>query len=181
LTRGSDHLLPMLDRRTSPRLVYVLIIIIVLILDHATKWAAAAWLSHRQAVTALDGVILLFYAKNPGAFLSLGASLGPEYRFWLFTIGIAVILLAITAFLFGRRPASLADGVLMSLILGGGLSNWIDRIADHGLVLDFLNVGIGSFRTGIFNLADFVLTLSVIGLAGRELFLRQAKAGRDHD
>jgi signal peptidase II len=69
----------------------------------------------------------------------------------------------------------------MSLILGGGLSNWIDRIADHGLVLDFLNVGIGSFRTGIFNLADFVLTLSVIGLAGRELFLRQAKAGRDHD
>ena len=37
--------------------------------------------------------------------------------------------------------------------MAGALSNLIDRIA-VGSVIDFLNVGIGPLRTGIFNLAD---------------------------
>jgi signal peptidase II len=36
------------------------------------------------------------------------------------------------------------------------LSNLIDRIA-VGSVIDFLNVGVGSLRTGIFNLADVAI------------------------
>jgi signal peptidase II len=159
----------------------VIIVLCVLVLDHATKLAASIWLSHREAVTALDGAILLVYAENAGAFLSLGASLDPEYRFWLFTVGIAVVLLAIAVHLFAGRRGSLTDGLLFSLILGGGLSNWVDRIAGRGMVVDFINIGIGALRTGIFNLADFVLTLAVIALAGKELLLRQAKATRQHE
>src|SRR5580658_4242522 len=114
----------MLDRRTSPRLVYVLIIIIVLILDHATKWAAAAWLSQRQAVTALDGVILLFYAKNPGAFLSLGASLGPEYRFWLFTIGMLITDWSWTSSMWGSARSGPASSTWLILSSRSALLAW---------------------------------------------------------
>ena len=39
----------------------------------------------------------------------------------------------------------------------GGLSNLIDRLIYDGRVTDFLNVGIGSLRTGIFNLADMAI------------------------
>jgi signal peptidase II len=162
-----------------PRLVYVTTVVFVLVSDHATKLAASVWLSRREAVTALDGAIVLVYAKNPGAFLSLGATLDPEYRFWLFTIGVGVVLLAIAIYLFaGKRGPR--DGLLFSLILGGGLSNWIDRIVGQGLVVDFINLGIGSLRTGIFNVADVALTLAVIALAGKEIFFRQTKASRQH-
>ena len=42
------------------------------------------------------------------------------------------------------------------LFVAGGTSNWIDRVI-QGSVVDFLNVGIGPLRTGIFNIADVAI------------------------
>lgn len=39
-----------------------------------------------------------------------------------------------------------------------GLSNWLDRLRLGGYVVDFINLGIGPVRTGIFNFADVALT-----------------------
>jgi signal peptidase II len=47
----------------------------------------------------------------------------------------------------------------------------IDRLLYHGRVTDFLNVGIGSLRTGIFNLADMAI------LAGALLLVLKMRAG----
>ena len=49
----------------------------------------------------------------------------------------------------------------LSLIAGGGVGNWIDRVTNDGRVTDFLNVGVGNLRTGIFNVADMVLMAGV--------------------
>jgi signal peptidase II len=46
--------------------------------------------------------------------------------------------------------------------LAGGASNLIDRLIYDGYVLDFLNVGVGSVRTGIFNVADAFIMAGVI-------------------
>jgi signal peptidase II len=55
-----------------------------------------------------------------------------------------------------------------ALICSGGIGNLIDRLTHGGYVTDFLNVGIGPLRTGIFNVADFVLLvgLGIIVLSG---------------
>ena len=42
------------------------------------------------------------------------------------------------------------------LFFAGGVSNWVDRVA-MGTVIDFMNIGIGPFRTGIFNMADVAI------------------------
>ena len=55
-------------------------------------------------------------------------------------------------------------GVGLVLFLAGGLSNLVDRIA-LGSVIDFLNVGIGPIRTGIFNVADVAIMLGIALLA----------------
>jgi signal peptidase II len=46
------------------------------------------------------------------------------------------------------------------LILAAGLSNLLDRFI-RGRVIDFLNLGIGTLRTGIFNMADLALFVGV--------------------
>jgi len=46
----------------------------------------------------------------------------------------------------------------VTLFVAGGASNWIDRVA-RGSVVDFLNVGVGPVRTGIFNVADVAIML----------------------
>ena len=53
----------------------------------------------------------------------------------------------------GTFPAILA----ISLSIAGGVGNLIDRILHDGTVVDFLNVGIGRIRTGIFNIADVAI------------------------
>jgi signal peptidase II len=44
------------------------------------------------------------------------------------------------------------------------LGNIIDRLVYDRHVTDFMNLGIGSLRTGIFNVADMCVTGGVIGL-----------------
>ena len=115
----------------------------------------------------LDGTFRLQLSLNPGAFLSLGAGLSPTVRSGLFCWGVAALLSCLLLFLlFSRRPRFLQT-VAFGLVVAGGFSNLIDRIR-FDAVIDFLNVGIGNFRTGIFNVADmFVVTgalLTVISL-----------------
>jgi len=103
--------------------------------------------------------------ENPGSFLSLGASLPEHLRFTLFTAAVAVILAGLVcAALFARR-LSTPRFVALALLAGGGISNLIDRLLYDGRVTDFLNVGIGSLRTGIFNFADTAI------LAGALLYV----------
>ena len=56
----------------------------------------------------------------------------------------------------GRWPRRALLGV--ALFVAGGASNFPDRII-YGMVIDFMNVGIGSLRTGIFNVADMAIML----------------------
>ena len=62
------------------------------------------------------------------------------------------------------QPMSLDTVVAWSLVLSGGLGNLVDRIINDGRVIDFMNIGIGSLRTGIFNVADVCITVGVVVL-----------------
>jgi signal peptidase II len=59
----------------------------------------------------------------------------------------------------------------LALFAAGGFGNWIDRLTRDGCVTDFLNIGLGPVRTGIFNGADMVL------MAGAVLFVLAARGG----
>jgi signal peptidase II len=52
----------------------------------------------------------------------------------------------------------------VALFIAGGTSNLLDRIT-YGMVIDFMNVGIGPLRTGIFNVADMAIMLGAGMLA----------------
>lgn len=64
---------------------------------------------------------------------------------------------------------SLDTVVARSLVLSGGLGNLVDRIINDGRVIDFMNIGIGSLRTGIFNVADVCITVGVVVLVFQAL------------
>ena len=56
------------------------------------------------------------------------------------------------------------ERMALTAIGAGGLGNLIDRLRFDGVVTDFLNVGVGSLRTGIFNVADAILMLGMFVL-----------------
>jgi signal peptidase II len=52
-----------------------------------------------------------------------------------------------------------------ALIFAGGMGNILDRLLFNRHVTDFMNVGIQSLRSGIFNFADLWITIGVAWLA----------------
>ncbi len=130
--------------------------------DQGSKAIARTHLGNGKAVVLFGGILVMRYVENQGAFLSLGAWLPEPARRALF-IAFPLFLLVgliIYAALKKRIRASFAAG--LSLVAGGGIGNLLDRILHGGRVGDFLNLGIGSFRTGIFNLADLSIMLGCL-------------------
>lgn len=148
---------------TTKRLLLVLAILFSCIgCDQATKSVAKAYLSETHAIVLLGDTVRLQVAKNYGAFLSLGSSIGESSRGMLISVVVGLVLAALLAYLFMSKPENPVVGVSIALIVGGGVSNLIDRLRYGGYVVDFLNVGIGPVRTGIFNVADMAIMAGVV-------------------
>jgi len=129
--------------------------------DQATKSVARRQLDRGTTVTFFHDVVRLQHVENPGAFLSLGDSLSKPVRTSLFTVGGIVLVGGAMLWAASARRMSTLQTVGAALICSGGLGNVIDRLTQDGYVTDFLNVGIGPLRTGIFNIADFALVVGV--------------------
>jgi signal peptidase II len=142
--------------------------------DRVTKHIAAQMLAGLPTQSYLADTLRLGYAENVGGFLSLGADLPAPVRAIIFTsaTGVLLVLLIAAAWRGGwDRWRSLA----LALFIAGGLSNWLDRLVS-GSVVDFLNVGIGGFRTGVFNVADMAIMAGVALLVVAEIKTSRARS-----
>ena len=123
--------------------------------DQLTKVIARKYLAGTDGHEFFGGFFSLQFTENPGAFLSLGAQFEAEHRFWVFTVLVSIVLAVATYFLF-KKSMDWLTTVGLTLLIGGGVGNLIDRVA-KGTVTDFLLIDIGVARTGIFNIADVVI------------------------
>jgi signal peptidase II len=139
--------------------------------DQVSKRVAASYLADTGRHSYLGDVVRLEYTENAGAFLSLGAGLSPGIRTALFSIGGAVlVLVCVVAALRHRGPRW--QEIALWLMAAGGASNLIDRFT-RGRVIDFMNVGLGPVRTGIFNVADMALMAGLIAMVLGSAFARE--------
>ncbi len=145
--------------RFALRLVLASAIVATIGCDHVTKHIATTRLQEMPTQSFLGDTIRLQYAENPGGFLSLGADLPPLFRTGVFTVGTGIALLGLTSAALRLRWTGWPL-VGLTLFVAGGASNWMDRVA-RGSVVDFINLGIGDVRTGIFNVADMALMAGV--------------------
>ena len=146
--------------RTGLRLLLLAVVITLTIgCDRVTKHIATELLANQPTQSFLADSLRLQYAENVGGFLGLGAQLPLPVRTALFTVGTGVVLVMLLVVLI-RSRWSFWRSLGIALFVAGGISNWVDRVF-RGSVVDFLNVGVGWLRTGIFNLADVAIMLGI--------------------
>ncbi len=154
-----------MQRLTRYRFIFAILILFLCIgCDRATKSIATRMLKDSPPRSFLAGTVRFEYALNPGGFLSLGSNVPDELRKWVFIGFNSCLLLGLCAFLILKHGVSFALFASIAFILAGGIGNLIDRVWSHGLVTDFINLGIGSIRTGVFNVADIAVTCGVIAI-----------------
>ena len=129
--------------------------------DQATKYTAKHFLEGQRTLSYLGDMFRLGYAENSGAFLSLGSNLPDVVRTLIFTGFAGLFLVFFAVYLLRNETINRLAMIAGSLIVAGGIGNLIDRIVNNGAVIDFLNVGIGSLRTGIFNVADMSIMAGI--------------------
>jgi signal peptidase II len=130
--------------------------------DQVTKHFARKQLNQYETSLLPGGFVELILAENPGAFLSLGASLPEAVRGGLFTTGIGLGLTLLLIYLLRVVAIPRLSFFGLVLIWAGGMSNLWDRFARHGLVTDFILIRVGPFHTGVFNVADLAIVAGTI-------------------
>ncbi len=126
--------------------------------DQSTKMVAQNYLRGHSSISFFDGILNLVYAENTGTVLSIGSGLPESIRFVLFVLFIGIVLLAIIAFVL-FKPLCKVNVLALSMVIGGGISNLLDRLLNNGSVIDFMLIKIGWVESGIFNLADIAVFL----------------------
>lgn len=136
------------------RVFWPLLLLLVLA-DCATKRWAEAHLTGQTSEPVAGDVVRWTLAYNQVGAMGLHIGSATRPVFVLATI-IALIVLARLYYTAGARDKGLAAAT--ALIMGGALGNLIDRVRWNGGVIDFIDIGIGTFRFWVFNVADMGVT-----------------------
>ena len=127
--------------------------------DHATKVLARDALSGLGRVVLVHDFVRLELTTNSGGFLSLGAQLPPDVRELFFVLLVPLLLVVVGIALLRAGSLRRSQIAALGLFVGGGAANWIDRLLHAGAVTDFVSMGVGPLRTGVFNAADVAIMI----------------------
>ncbi|MDQ6983386.1 MAG: signal peptidase II [Ghiorsea sp.] len=146
--------------------------------DQGTKSLVSSSLPKNEIFSYLGDTVRIMYIENTGAFLGMGSSLPENIRFILFTVIAGLLLVGLFAYLVFSSSLDAITIFWFSLIFSGGASNLYDRAVNNGAVVDFLNIGVGGLRTGIFNISDMFIMAGLFMLIIASY--RKPKASQDN-
>lgn len=126
-------------------------------LDQLTKFICVANLELGESYEFIPSVLHFTYIRNEGA--AFGSLSGAR---WVFMIASTLMIILISCYVISnRRTLNYPTVLTLSLIVGGGIGNMIDRIA-YGYVVDFIDVKFLPFWKWIFNVADSFVCVGAV-------------------
>jgi signal peptidase II len=137
----------------SRRRIYAVMIgtaAVVAAFDHLTKWLVATHLAVGQQVWP-NAVVSIDHVENSGAAFSVLPQLH-----WLY-LAVALVVSLYIVFFGYRYGTTWYRQVLIGMILGGALSNGVDRLV-QGYVVDFIDF----HWWPVFNVADSCIVIAIV-------------------
>lgn len=147
---------------------YILAIILCVAADQAVKLYVVSRLALYESAPLLPGVVELLYIRNTGGGFSILTG-----HTWILTVVTAALMAGIAALLVKRYFSHPLAMWTLTVILGGGLGNLIDRVR-LGYVVDMFHLQFMDYP--VFNVADILVVCGVIGFAAYYLLLHDKEA-----
>lgn len=137
-----------------------IIIILGIIVDRVSKLWAIGTLKGGKDIVIIDKFFQLSYLENRGA--AFGILQNKVIFLSIFTI---ILILGLSIFLYKNRKKSKLLSISLSLIIGGALGNFYDRII-YKYVVDFILLHYkDKYYFPTFNMADVFVVCGTILLA----------------
>lgn len=145
----------------SKYMVLIAISFAVIALDQLTKMIVHSTFELDQSIKIIHGFFSLTYVRNTGAAWGILGHARYTFReiFFLSIPPLAVFI--IVMFLYGLPETERVEIYALSMISGGALGNYIDRLR-FGYVIDFLDFHYRNvYHYPVFNLADSSIVIGV--------------------
>ena len=131
--------------------IWLALIAVTVFLDQITKYLTILYLKPIDTQPLWEGVLHLTYVENTGAAFGM-----MKDSRWIFMVTSTVAIIGILAYMIYRayvkkNPLPWMEALSLSLIVGGGIGNMIDRTI-LGYVVDMIDFRLINFA--VFNVAD---------------------------
>ena len=136
--------------------LYYLFALIVIGMDQLTKWLVIQKMDLYESIPIIDHFFYITSHRNAGA--AWGILQGQMAFFYIVTV---FVIIGLIYYMEKYARNNKLTAVSLSLILGGAIGNFIDRLLRQEVV-DFLDVMIFTYDFPIFNVADSCLVIGVI-------------------
>jgi len=157
------------------RMIGLAVAALVFLFDQGTKYYVTGplGLNVQDASMELLPFFDLRFVKNVGVSLGLLPATGEAMRWALVALTGAI---AAGVLWWMMKERKLPDVAALGLVLGGAIGNILDRTR-LGYVVDFADLHFGTWRPFlVFNVADAAITIGVVVLLIRALFVRDKPA-----
>ena len=134
--------------------IVAVIVLLLIALDQLVKSYIVQQIPLGEVRSWIPNFVSLTYLQNRGAAFSI-----LQDQQWLFAIITLVVMVGAIWYLHKHMEDSLWMVLGLTLIISGGLGNFIDRVS-QGFVVDMFHLDFINFA--IFNVADSYLTVGVI-------------------
>lgn len=136
------------------------IVAVTLVVDQLTKFLVVKYMTIGQSISVIDNFLYITSHRNEGA--AWGILQGKMIFFYVVTLIVVGVVIVWISRLDIKKEKLLV--IALSLILGGALGNFIDRVM-YQHVVDFINTYIFGYDFPIFNIADSALCIGVFLMA----------------
>lgn len=142
-------------------MILILLSLLVVAIDQISKIYIHTNFELGDTVSVIENYFNITYVRNTGAAFGILSDSQQTFRH-VFFLAIPVIAVAVIVFfIYGLPEEELAQIISLSLISGGAIGNYIDRI-QYGYVIDFLDVHIKNiYSWPVFNVADSAIVVGV--------------------
>ncbi|RLB25237.1 MAG: signal peptidase II [Deltaproteobacteria bacterium] len=144
-------------------LLFIGLALIIFLLDQVSKWMVVTHIEAHQTLSVIPGFFSLVLVKNRGmAFGIFSQTRSGFYYYFLLSTTIGAIGVILFSF-FWIKSSKKWLTVGLSLILGGAVGNFVDRLR-LGYVIDFLDFFLKGYHWPAFNVADSAVTVGTFWL-----------------
>lgn len=154
-------------------MLWAIIIAVLFVLDQITKTYVKTNLSLGQSNEVIKDFFYFTHVENTGA--AFGILKNGRYFFIVLTIIISAVLVYIIV-----KNKSAFLRLSISIVLGGALGNFMDRLL-YGRVTDFFDFYIFGYDYPVFNVADACINIGTILLFIYIIFIYKEPDGEESE
>lgn len=147
----------------------------IIALDQLTKMYIHTSFGLGEVKTVIPGFFDITYVRNPGAAFGFMSSAPPLLREPFFALIPIIAVIVIISLLRSTQDNQKGQILALSLIFGGAIGNYIDRLR-FKYVIDFLDFHIQGHHWPAFNVADSAIVCGVSIMVLQMIFAKKETA-----